>query len=228
MIKLQKVFLLYIACVLILASSAAHADEIKGRVVRVLDGDTVEILTQEKKSIRIRMSDIDAPEKNEPFGMKSKQMLSDLIFGKDVSVTRLKIEKYGRTIGRIHLGNTNINLEMAKKGGAWAYRQYLTDPAVAEAEDAARKKKLGLWALQADQIIAPWDWRKGIKIPSMPNSQKISTIPQNNKSTTYTCSRKRTCGQMISCEEAKFYLNTCGIYKLDRNNDGVPCESICN
>lgn len=228
MIKLQKLLsILLLGCSIFIASGS-NADEIKGRVVRVLDGDTVEILTPEKKSLRIRMSDIDAPEKNEPFGMKSKQMLSDLIFGKDVSVTRLKIEKYGRTIGRIHLGNTNINLEMAKKGGAWAYRQYLTDNAVAEAEDEARKKKLGLWSLQADQIIAPWDWRKGIKVPSMPTSQKISVIPQNNQSTTSACSRKRTCGQMTSCEEAKFYLNTCGINKLDRNNDGVPCESICN
>jgi endonuclease YncB( thermonuclease family) len=148
-----------LAC-LIGLPAITHAQTITGRVVRVLDGDTVSVLTPQKEQIRVRLAEIDAPEKNQPFGMKAKKILSDLIFGKDVSVVKIDTDRYGRTVGRIYQGQTDMNLEMVKAGGAWAYTKYLTDPAFGSAEDAARASRLGLWALQEDQRIPPWEWRK--------------------------------------------------------------------
>ena len=154
---INAIFLL--AC-LIALPTITRAETITGRVVRVLDGDTVSVLTPQKEEIRVRLAEIDAPEKSQPFGMKAKKMLSDLIFAKDVSVLKIDTDRYGRTVGRIYQGQIDVNLEMVKAGGAWAYTKYLTDPAFRPAEDAARAGKLGLWALPEDQRIPPWQWRK--------------------------------------------------------------------
>lgn len=145
---------------LIALPTIAWSETFTGRVVRVLDGDTVAVLTSQKEQIRVRLAEIDAPEKNQPFGMKAKKMLSDLIFARDVSVVKIDTDRYGRTVGRIYQGQTDVNLEMVKAGGAWAYTKYLTDSAFLPAEDAARASKLGLWALPEDQRIPPWQWRK--------------------------------------------------------------------
>ncbi len=145
---------------LIALPTITRAQTINGQVVRVIDGDTVSVLTPDKQEIRVRLAEIDAPEKNQPFGMNSKRMLSDLIFAKDVSVVKIDTDRYGRTVGRIYQGQTDVNLEMVKAGGAWAYTQYLADDAIRTAEDAARAGRVGLWALQEDQRIPPWEWRK--------------------------------------------------------------------
>jgi Staphylococcal nuclease homologue len=110
----------------------------------VLDGDTVSVLTPQKEQVRVRLAEIDAPEKNQPFGMKAKKMLSDLIFAKDVSVVKIDTDRYGRTVGRIYQGHTDVNLEMVKAGGAWAYTKYQRDPAFRPAEEAERAGKFGL------------------------------------------------------------------------------------
>ena len=150
-------------CLIVLPIGHARAntaDRFTGNVVRVIDGDTVAVLTPQKEQIRVRLAEIDAPEKNQPFGMKAKKMLSDLVFAKDVSVVKIDTDRYGRTVGRIYQGQTDVNLEMVKAGGAWAYTKYLTDSAFRTAEGAARASNRGLWALQEDQRIPPWEWRK--------------------------------------------------------------------
>src|ERR1035438_2695269 len=81
-------------CLLALPGTG-RAETFTGRVVRVLDGDTVSVLTPEKEEVRVRLAEIDAPEKNQPFGMNSKKMLSDLIFGKDVSVVKIDTDFHG-------------------------------------------------------------------------------------------------------------------------------------
>jgi endonuclease YncB( thermonuclease family) len=158
-----------LACLILLPNIRAGAAEtITGSVVRVLDGDTVSVLTPQKEQLRVRLAEIDAPEKNQPFGMKAKKMLSDLIFAKDVSVLKIDTDRYGRTVGRIYQGHTDVNLEMVKAGGAWAYTKYQTDPAFRPAEDAARAGKLGLWALQEDQRMPPGNGENGRDNTSTP------------------------------------------------------------
>ncbi len=145
---------------MLLATTPALAATLSGKVVVVADGDTITILTPEKEQVKIRLVEIDAPEKDQPYGQKSKQSLSDLVFGKDVSVEWDKTDKYKRTLGRVFVGDTDANLQQVKNGAAWAYTQYLTDDRIKQAETEARNAKVGLWALQPDQVMPPWEWRQ--------------------------------------------------------------------
>jgi endonuclease YncB( thermonuclease family) len=151
--------LLLIAAALILITASAFADPITARVVGVHDGDTITVLTPDKRQIKIRFAEIDAPELSQPYGKKAKQLLSLMVFGKDVSITPVTTDRYRRIVARVFQGNSDINLAMVQAGAAWAYRQYLTDPSLLEAESEARNARTGLWALQPDQITPPWEWR---------------------------------------------------------------------
>lgn len=148
---------------ILLATTPTPAATLSGKVVAVADGDTITILTPNKEQVKIRLNEIDAPEKDQPYGQDSKKALSDLVFGKDVSVEWDKTDKYKRTLGRVFVGDTDVNMQQVKDGSAWAYTQYLTDDRIKQAEIEARNAKAGLWALQADQIMPPWEWRHGGK-----------------------------------------------------------------
>lgn len=151
--------LLILAAAIVLIITPASAQPITARVVGVHDGDSITVLTPEKHQIKIRLAEIDAPELSQPYGKKAKQLLSLMVFGKDVSITPLTIDKYGRTVARVYQAQNDINLAMVQTGAAWAYRKYVTDQAFLEAEAAAKKAGIGLWALQPDQITPPWEWR---------------------------------------------------------------------
>jgi micrococcal nuclease len=135
-----------------------YCETITGKVVSVSDGDTITILDASKKQYKIRFEHIDAPEKKQPFGEKSKQFVSKLIFGKTVKVKTSIKGRYGRYIGSIYLDEVNINLEVVKAGLAWHYKRYSKDKTFAAAESLARKKKAGLW-IDANPI-APWEFRR--------------------------------------------------------------------
>ncbi len=149
----------FVISLILIASTPTLAATLSGKVVRVADGDTIAILTPEKEEVKIRLVEIDAPEKDQPYGQKSKQALSDLVFGRDVRVEWDKTDKYKRTLGRVFVGDTDVNLQQVKNGAAWAYTKYLTDSRIKQAENEARFARIGLWALQADQITPPWEWR---------------------------------------------------------------------
>ena len=152
------------AAFLILASLGVSGKEITGRVIAVADGDTATILVAGRQQIRVRLAAIDAPERAQPFGTRSKQALSKLVFGKDVVVRVTDTDRYKRTVGIIMLGETDVNLEMVRLGYAWVYRQYLINLPRAQAlqysaaEDIARQKKRGLWVDEAS--TPPWEWRR--------------------------------------------------------------------
>jgi len=190
------------------------AENLTGKVVSVADGDTITILTDNKQT-RIRLAEIDTPEKNQPYGKKAKKALSDFIFGKTVHIEVETIDRYGRTIGTIFLNDLNINKEMVKAGHAWVYVRYAKDKILFALEKNAKENQLGLWALPEGERIAPWQWRRG----------KRSIEKESNLS--FQCESKTTCRQMQSCAEAKYYLMSCGLTRLDGDKDGVPCESIC-
>lgn len=133
--------------------------EITGKVVGIMDGDTIDILTDDKTKIRIRFNGIDAPESGQPFGKNAKQFISDHIGGEAVRVVTHSEDRYGRTIGDVFADDSLINLEIVKAGLAWHYVKYAPDDkALAEAEAEARAAKLGLWSDR--RHVAPWDWRK--------------------------------------------------------------------
>ena len=213
--------ILLLTLLLPVMGTAATPETIIGKVVGIHDGDTLTLLDDSKRQIKIRLAEIDAPELSQPFGKKSKQMLSTLVFGKDATIVASERDKYGRTVGRVFQGNVDVNLTMVRQGGAWAYRKYLTDSAFLTAEASAKTSGVGLWGLQADQRVPPWEYRHAKK-----SIQKTVTFAPAIDGT-FTCGTKATCSQMASCAEARFYLTKCGFSKLDRDSDGIPCEKLC-
>jgi endonuclease YncB( thermonuclease family) len=132
------------------------ADSLTGKVVKVTDGDTITVLVNNEQ-IKIRLSEIDAPEHGQDFGQKSTDALADLIFGKEVRVVTHGKDRYGRTIGDVFVGQTNVNEKLVEGGWAWNFLKYSKSKRLAELEIEAREAKRGLWAGNAP--IPPWDYR---------------------------------------------------------------------
>lgn len=138
----------------------ALAEQLSGHVVGVHDGDTITVLTADKRSLRTRLVEIDAPESDQPYGMRAKQALSGLIFDKQVVIEVSGIDRYGRTLGRVFRDGMDINAEMVRLGYAWVYRRYVTDETLFDLEGAARAAKRGLWSLPLRDQVPPWEWRR--------------------------------------------------------------------
>jgi endonuclease YncB( thermonuclease family) len=122
-----------------------------GWVVEVADGDTLTVLDAQKKQHKIRLLGIDAPEKAQPFGQKSKESLSGLAFQKQVQVRSSKQDRYGRTVGQVFVGNMDVCLEQVRLGMAWHYKTYQREQSPEDrvlydrAESQAREQRVGLW-----------------------------------------------------------------------------------
>lgn len=146
------------------SSLIANAALLSGRVVRVSDGDTITVLDRDNRQHKIRLAGIDAPEKAQAFGNKSKQSLSDMVFNREVSVLWDKEDRYKRIVGKVMLNSVDVNLEQLNKGLAWHYKKYQSEQSAtdrrvyADAEETARKSRVGLWI--ETKAIAPWDWRR--------------------------------------------------------------------
>ena len=142
---------------LLISASTSFGDD-SFRVVGIHDGDSITVLSVEKKQIKIRLEGIDAPELKQAFGSRAKEHLSSLIMGKDVTLIVKGEDLYKRTLSKILLDSQDVNLTMISDGFAWNYAKYSKDKKFAEAEAEARIKKKGLWIDQ--DPVAPWDWRK--------------------------------------------------------------------
>lgn len=131
--------------------------EIKGKVIRVLDGDTIEVL-QDKKPIRVRLANIDAPEKKQAFGRWSTNQLKALLAGQSVTVSYTQTDRYGRIIGRVFTMNgTEASRFMVQSGAAWVYERYNVDESLPALQREAQEQKRGLWA--DPKPVPPWEWR---------------------------------------------------------------------
>ena len=139
------------------------AETITGQVGGVVDGDTITVLDAEKVQHKIRLAGIDAPEKKQAFGNRSKESLSDLVFDKTVNVETEKRDRYGRQIGKVLVNGQDVNLVQVERGMAWFYRQYQREQSPNDrklyeaAEDAAKAGKRGLW--RDAEPVPPWDFR---------------------------------------------------------------------
>lgn len=135
-----------------------------GKVVKIKDGDTIEILTSTNENITIRLIEIDCPEKKQPFGQKAKQFTSDFCSGKFVEIIGKKKDRYGRTLAFVIDENgTNLNEELVKNGLAWWYEKYSKSENLFNLERHAKMNKLGLWVDETP--IPPWVFRKLKKHP---------------------------------------------------------------
>lgn len=153
----------YFLASLMFFSSLACAD-FSGRVVGVADGDTISVLTKANQLHKVRLIYIDAPESGQAYGAKSKQNLSNLIFNKNVMVKSNTKDQYGRDLGEVYLGDTNINAVQVHHGMAWAYRYYIQRSGKPETykyidiEKVARSKRAGLW--RDRNPIEPYQFRR--------------------------------------------------------------------
>ena len=113
----------------------------------------------DSRQLKIRLSDIDTPERKQPFGTKAKQALSELAFGKKARVVEVTVDRYGRIVGRVYVDGLDVNRELVAQGYAWMYRKYSNDAELLELEAQAKENGLGLWADL--NPIPPWEWRRG-------------------------------------------------------------------
>lgn len=137
-----------------------------GQVVGISDGDTLKVIDANHQVHTIRLIGIDAPEKAQPFGQRAKQSLSALVYQQQVQVEWDKQDRYGRIVGQVRTrAGLDVSLEQLQRGMAWHYKQYIKEQsppdriAYAQAEDAARAQRLGLW--QEPSPTPPWLWRQG-------------------------------------------------------------------
>lgn len=150
---------------LMLVFGMARAETLTGNVVGISDGDTVTLLDARHQQHKIRLAGIDAPEKAQAFGERSKQNLAQLVFNKNVTVEWTKLDRYGRTVGKILVNGRDANLEQIKAGMAWWYEKYRKEQSLADqeiyqvAERQAQLRRIGLW--RDANPMAPWDWRHG-------------------------------------------------------------------
>jgi endonuclease YncB( thermonuclease family) len=167
--------LLFLFFPLLLLALPIHAETLTGRVVGVADGDTITVLDADRQQHKIRLGGIDAPEKAQPFGQRSKESMSTLVFGKEVDVQWNKHDRYQRIVGKVMVADPNCRASACPKtldaglaqitlGMAWWYRKYGNEQSAQDrgayefSEQEARAKRAGLWA-DADPV-PPWDWRK--------------------------------------------------------------------
>lgn len=143
----------------LLFCTSTLAETLEGRVIGISDGDTLTLLDASKTQVKIRLAAIDAPEKAQPFGQRSKERLSDICYDKQATVGLVDTDRYGRTVGEVVCDGTNANETMIKSGMAWVYRKYVKGYSHLYAfEDEAKATKRGLWI--DPNPVAPWDWRK--------------------------------------------------------------------
>lgn len=152
----QFIISLVVSC---LTASAAYADCFTGKVIGIADGDTITVM-HDAQPEKIRLANIDCPEKRQAFGAAAKRYTSELAHGQEVTVTTEGHDRYKRTIGDVHLPDgRDLNQELVRAGLAWCYRKYCHDPNIAMLESEARQGSIGLW--MDTNPLAPWEFRHG-------------------------------------------------------------------
>tara|TARA_X000000368_G_scaffold410441_1_gene393912 strand:+ start:612 stop:1076 length:465 start_codon:yes stop_codon:yes gene_type:complete len=142
----------------LLVSQVSNAEYLESlKIKRVVDGDTVHVFYQDEV-YKIRLTEIDAPERDQPYGSNSTEYLKSLLKEGMVDVDISGTDRYGRKLGRLYWRGKDINRELVSAGYAWVYDQYVTDNSFYENQSKARNSKKGLWEDQ--NPLEPWNWRK--------------------------------------------------------------------
>lgn len=144
-------------------SDQAQAEQLSGNVVGISDGDTITLLDEKHVQHKIRLAGIDAPEKKQAFGERSKQALSDCAYGKKAFIEYNKKDRYGRIVGKVIVDKTDCNMRQIGLGLAWHYKKYENEQpqedreTYSKLESSARTSRIGLW--KDDGPMPPWDYR---------------------------------------------------------------------
>lgn len=147
-----------------------------GPVTWVTDGDSLRVLVK-GRHMEVRLADVDAPEREQPYGWQAKLELIDLVRDRHVVIVPRDVDRYGRVVARVWVGDLDVNRELVRRGAAWFYSQYAQDEALYYAEQEARDAQRGLWALPVAERMEPWHWRARARQPA---AQKKGA-PANNR-----------------------------------------------
>lgn len=213
-----------LALVLLIAAPVGAAT-----VLSVGDGDTLRV-NDGGRRLTIRLACIDAPETaQQPYGAAARQRLQELApVGSAVTIRPQTTDRYGRTVAEVFASGRNVNLSMVSSGAAFAYRKYLSgcdQAAYLGAEAGAQRQRVGVWAVPGG-IQRPWDWRHGSRgsVPASAAPRPASGAPAAVPAGGYS-GRKLTCRQIGDFGRAQQLLKEGHTY-LDRDGDGVACESL--
>jgi endonuclease YncB( thermonuclease family) len=204
--------------------AVASGVQFTARVIAVLDGDTIMVLRSSGPPVKVRLADIDAPEKEQPGGVESTKSLSELVMHKQVRLNTLATDIYGRLVAHLTVDGKSVNEEQVRRGMAWEYSYYHDNKSYIALQSEAQQAQRGLWS-GSEEIMKPVQWRK-LHAKQVPVST-LHAKPSALEAPDYTCGSKRLCSQMLTCDEAYYYLSECRVKSLDPNRDGVPCEHIC-
>ncbi len=155
-------------------ASGVQAETFTAKVIVVMDGDTVMVLRgcgrmepeapgtrppcRGNRKIKVRMANIDAPEKAQEFGEQSRESLLEMVGKKQVHIETQAVDQYGRIVGLIGVDGRSVNQEQVRRGMAWENSHYHADKTYVSLQSDARQARRGLWAQASPQ--PPWKWRK--------------------------------------------------------------------
>jgi endonuclease YncB( thermonuclease family) len=170
----RSYFLFIILFSTLLLPSTTLSATIQGKVIKVADGDTITILNNHNQQTKIRLYGIDTPEKSQAYGKKAKKFTASLTAGKTVKVKVYDTDRYGRSVGVVFVGGTNVNEEIIRNGYAWQYRKYCKLSFCSDwlrIEKQARDRGIGLWA--DNNPVAPWEYRRAKRNGSSSKSSNV-------------------------------------------------------
>lgn len=137
------------------------AEAILCLVVGIVDGDTIDVRCGEPdtyQQIRVRIAAIDAPEKSQPYGQRSRQALSEICYKAEATIKKTSADRYGRAVADVKCGRHDVATEQVRTGMAWVYDKYAKGyAALYPLQEAARNSKAGLWVDPSP--TPPWEWR---------------------------------------------------------------------
>lgn len=135
-------------------------------VVRwVADGDTLQVHVH-GRLMDIRLAEVDAPERDQPYGWHAALALIDLVRDREVRIAPYDVDRYGRVVAYVYVGDLDVGHELVRQGTAWFYTRYAGSATLYAVEQQARDAKRGLWALPASERIEPWEWRRRQRKPA--------------------------------------------------------------
>jgi len=139
----------------------AESQDFSGVISRVFDGDSFLVRNAAGKDINVRLIDIDAPEKDQPYGDRARAALIKLIDSRHVFVHVIDIDKYQRKLARVYREPDRLDVAraMVHDGHVWVYRRTVRDESLVALEESARAAHLGLWALPKSELVPPWKFR---------------------------------------------------------------------
>lgn len=150
---MKRLILMYVLFPVLILSQT------KGKVIKISDGDTITILLKGKEQKKLRLAEVDCPEKGQAFGKNARQFTSDKVFGKTITFIKTDTDRYGRTIAKVYYDNGKyLSEELIRAGMGWWYYSFSKSTSLGELQDKAQRKKIGLW--RDVHAVAPWEYRK--------------------------------------------------------------------